>query len=79
MYDGSKTHVVPGKPVKAIDTNGAGDIFAGAFLSALLKQNSYYDAAVFANEAASLLVQQFGPRLSKDHYHGLLSFMSDQH
>ena len=79
MYDGSKTHVVPGKPVKAIDTNGAGDIFAGAFLSALLKQNSYYDAAVFANEAASLLVQQFGPRLSKEHYHGLLSFMSDQH
>tara|TARA_Y100001970_G_scaffold22055_1_gene25414 strand:+ start:24604 stop:25611 length:1008 start_codon:yes stop_codon:yes gene_type:complete len=75
IYDGSQKHVVTGKSVKAIDTNGAGDIFAGAFLSALLQQDSYYDAGIFANEAAALLVQQFGPRLSKDHYQNLISFM----
>ena len=44
-------------------------------IKALIQQDSYYDAGIFANEAAALLVQQFGPRLSKDHYQNLISFM----
>ncbi len=51
------------KKVKAVDTNGAGDMFAGAFLSAVSKGASTKDAARFANYAASYLVTQLGPRL----------------
>ena len=48
---------------KAIDTNGAGDMFAGAFLYAITSGKSYAWAADLANDCASRVVGQFGPRL----------------
>lgn len=75
-YDGQTRSVISGKSVTAIDTNGAGDIFAGAFLSAFLTQNTYEKAGIFGNEAAGMLVTQFGPRLSHEQYHSLLPLMN---
>ena len=74
-YDGQTRSVISGKSVTAIDTNGAGDIFAGAFLSAYLTQNTYEKAGFFGNEAAGMLVTQFGPRLSHEQYRSLLPLM----
>ena len=54
--------------VDVIDTNGAGDIFAGAFLHRLIQQNSYIQAGQFATTVASNLIQHFGPRLNKIDY-----------
>ena len=68
IYDGSNKTTIPGKNVVAIDSNGAGDIFAGAFLSQFLQKKSFYEASLFANHAASVLVQHFGPRLNKEDY-----------
>ena len=51
-------------PVEAVDTNGAGDMYAGACLSALSTGSSAYEAAKFGNFAASKLVTQPGARLS---------------
>jgi ribokinase len=45
---------VPGHRVDAIDTTGAGDIFHGAFVHALLNGDSLEAAARFANAAAAL-------------------------
>ena len=53
-----------GLSVKAIDTNGAGDMFAGAFLYAITSGREYDWAAHFANECASRVVAHFGPRLT---------------
>ncbi len=63
VHDGNSTRLVPGIPAKAVDTTGAGDMFAGAFLWAIGQGKSYEDAAGFANLAASVLVSQFGARL----------------
>ena len=56
-------HEVPGYPVKPIDTNGAGDIFAGACLWGLQQGQPLDYAARFANFAAARLVTCFGARL----------------
>ena len=57
---------VPAASVKAIDTNGAGDMFAGAFLYAATQGHSHVDAAWLANQAAGQVVSQYGNRLTLD-------------
>lgn len=65
MKRGSKGAVVDGQtvlayPVQAIDTTGAGDVFAGAFLAAWTRGNSLVGAAGFANAAAAMSVLELG-------------------
>jgi len=52
--------------VKAVDTNGAGDMFAGSFLYAVTHGYSHIDAARLANQAAAQVVRQYGNRLTRD-------------
>ncbi|MFE7069249.1 PfkB family carbohydrate kinase [Streptomyces sp. NPDC057620] len=52
---------VPGFPVNAVDSNGAGDAHVGAFLALLGRGASAYDAARGANAAAALAVTRRGP------------------
>jgi sugar/nucleoside kinase (ribokinase family) len=54
--------------VKAIDTNGAGDAFAGACLAGLCRGMSLIEAAAFGNQVAAQVVSQFGPRLTQETY-----------
>ncbi|MGP4063498.1 ribokinase [Oceanobacillus sp. M65] len=51
---------VPGFPVKAVDTTGAGDTFNGALASAIAEGLTLRKAVSFANAAASLSVQHHG-------------------
>ena len=53
----------PGLSVSPIDTNGAGDIYAGACLAARCQGAETIDAARFANHAAAHLITQYGARL----------------
>jgi sugar/nucleoside kinase (ribokinase family) len=46
-----------------VDTNGTGDMFAGAFLYAITSGQNYEWALGFANAAAARMVSQFGPRI----------------
>ena len=55
---------VPGFTVSAVDTTGAGDIYAGACLYAITQEGSPAAAAKFANYAAAQLVTHLGARLS---------------
>ncbi|MGX5202428.1 adenosine kinase [Aliikangiella sp. IMCC44632] len=57
---------ITGHTVEAIDTNGAGDLFAGSFLYALTHGFSLQQAGQIASYASSLLVTQFGPRLNAE-------------
>ncbi|WP_394203540.1 adenosine kinase [Marinagarivorans algicola] len=75
VFDGERTLHVHTQPVKAIDTNGAGDLFAGAFLAAIDQGQSYADAAAFANRCAATIVSQFGPRLKAEQYAALKEHM----
>lgn len=65
LGDGERQIAVPGFPVKAVDTNGAGDMFSGALLFGLTRELSLADAGQLASRAAAEIVTEFGPRLSK--------------
>ena len=68
VYDGKQKIFTSGVKTKAINTNGAGDMFAGAFLYAINKGYDYVLAAEFANATAALVVSQFGPRIDNSKY-----------
>ena len=54
-------HLVPAVPgVSCVDTTGAGDTFAGAFIAAILEGRPFADCARYANAAASLCVETVG-------------------
>ena len=63
LENGQQTEV-PAAKVKAVDTNGAGDMFAGAFLYAATQGHSHAQAAWLANQAAGQVVSQYGNRLT---------------
>ena len=46
------------------DTNGAGDMYAAAALSMIVRDFSHVEAARFGNYAAAQIVRQYGARLS---------------
>lgn len=66
IFDNGEAIKIAGNSVKAIDTNGAGDLFAGSFLHALANKLSLPLAGQIASYASALLVTQFGPRLNSD-------------
>ncbi|MDA1352815.1 MAG: adenosine kinase [Proteobacteria bacterium] len=67
-FDGQETHQSDGVEATAVDTNGAGDMFAGAFLYAITSGKSYAWAAGLANDCAARVVAQFGPRLEASEF-----------
>jgi sugar/nucleoside kinase (ribokinase family) len=72
-YDGQDISYNKAVQTNAIDTNGAGDMFAGAFLHALISGREYSWAAQFANTASSIVVSSFGPRIKDIEYISLKS------
>ncbi len=71
IYDGTDLISISANPVKAVDTNGAGDLFAGAFMYGLTHGKSYEEAGILASKASSIIVSQFGPRLKLEQYQSL--------
>lgn len=63
IFDGDTFVDIEPYSVEAVDTNGAGDMFAGAFLYAITHGHSYAQAGKLASLASSRVVSQFGPRL----------------
>ena len=62
-FDGASLEQSEGVKAEAIDTNGAGDMFAGAFLYGITAGKGYGWAASLANDCAAKVVARFGPRL----------------
>ena len=64
--------------VKAVDTNGAGDMFAGAFLHAVTQGWSHEQAARLGNRCAAAVVAQHGNRLQAEQIQALLAQVSKE-
>lgn len=66
VFDGKREYHIVTTPVEAVDTNGAGDLFAGAFLYGINHGLDYAEAGKLGCMASSVLVTQFGARLRKN-------------
>ena len=76
LFDGETTHQVAPHAITAVDSNGAGDMFAGAFLFSLSRGDSFSDAGKLASLASARIVQSFGPRLLKEQHAEILAEVS---
>lgn len=62
---------VPAVPTQAVDTNGAGDMFAGSFLYGITHGQTAAQAAALANRTAAAVVAQHGNRLTREQMQAL--------
>ena len=64
IYEQDQRTHVPGVPVEALDTTGAGDLFAGGLLFGITNGYNLADAGKLGSYAAAQVVARYGPRLS---------------
>jgi sugar/nucleoside kinase (ribokinase family) len=64
LFDGDTFIEIEPYRVAAVDSNGAGDMFAGAFMYAITHGHSFAEAGKLASLASSKVVGQWGPRLA---------------
>ena len=64
IYAGERIINIAPVCVQAIDTNGAGDMFAGAYLYGITHGYSPTQAGKLASAASAQVVSQYGPRLN---------------
>ncbi len=60
LLDGDRLEHVAGYAIDAVDTTGAGDVFRGAFIYALLRGDTAVDIVRFANAAAAIACTRCG-------------------
>ena len=68
LFDGENEISIQPHSVTALDSNGAGDNFAGAFMYAITAGHSWAVAGDLASKISSQVVSQFGPRLEAADY-----------
>jgi sugar/nucleoside kinase (ribokinase family) len=73
IFDGDTFINIEPYRVEAVDTNGAGDMFSGAFLYGITHQHSFAEAGKLASLASSKVVTQFGPRLETKQVQNVLN------
>lgn len=72
VWDGNTLHDIAAPTIKALNANGAGDAFAGAYLYAICQDMDARAAGKLATRTASQVVAQFGPRLTRAQHQQLL-------
>lgn len=75
IWEEGKEIRYPVYPVKAIDSNGAGDTFHGAFVAGRLKGMSVYESCCFASATSALKCTRFGAQEGIPRYEDVLKFM----
>lgn len=64
IWDGTTFIDIEPHVVDAVDSNGAGDMYAGAFLYGITNGHTFAGAGALASLASSKVVSQYGPRLT---------------
>ncbi|WP_206043725.1 adenosine kinase [Geitlerinema sp. P-1104] len=72
IFDGDSIIELDAVPVKAIDTVGAGDMYAGALLYGITHGMTLPDAGKLASKASARIVSHLGPRLAAEETRSLL-------
>jgi len=75
IFDGENYMEYPSFKVEAVDTNGAGDVFHGAFIAGYVKGMDAVKAAHFASAAAALKCTRVGARMGVPGYSETVEFL----
>lgn len=73
IFDGQELIEIPPVTVKAVDTVGAGDMYAGTFLYGITHGMTFTQAGYLASLASAKIVTRFGPRLEAEELKSLVS------
>ncbi len=77
IYDGAEMKKYPSFKVAAVDSNGAGDVFHGAFAAALVKGFAPYVCCVFASAVSALKCTKVGARDGVPGYEETIEFLKE--
>ncbi len=78
IYDGKVLSYYPSFHVDAKDSNGAGDVFHGAFAFAYAKGYTYDKAAVFSSAVSAIKCTRFGARDGVPAYKEVIDFLKER-
>lgn len=78
LYDGSEIRKYPAFLVKAVDSNGSGDVFHGAFAFALSKGFDFYKSCIFSSAVSALKCTKLGARKGVPAYDETINFLKER-
>lgn len=78
IYDGKEVRSYPALPAKVVDSNGAGDVFHGAFAYALSHGIDGYDACIFSSGTSALKCTKVGARDASPTLEELKKYLKEQ-
>lgn len=78
IYEGTGYTRYDAFKIKAVDTNGAGDVFHGAYAFAINKGLNYYESSVFASAASALKCTREGSRQAAPTYDEVKEFLDQK-
>lgn len=77
IWENGKAVRYPVFPVNAVDSNGAGDTFHGAFVAARVKGMDVYESAAFASATSALKCTRVGAQEGIPSFEEVLTFMKE--
>ncbi len=78
LYDGQKIVKYPAFPVTAVDTNGSGDVFHGAFAFACAYGMSFENACIFSSAVSAIKCTKVGARAAVPELSEVLQFLKER-
>ena len=77
LYDG-EVREYPAFVVDAVDSNGSGDVFHGAFAFAVTQGFDYYKACIFSSAVSALKCTKVGARVAVPAYNETVKFLKER-
>ena len=78
IYDGKDIKSYPSFKVDAVDSNGAGDVFHGAFAFAITEKMSYDRACIFSSAVSALKCTKVGAREGVPAFDEVINFLKER-
>ncbi len=78
IYDGKEVKEYPAFLVDAVDSNGSGDVFHGAFAFAMTMGYNYYDACVFSSAVSAFKCTKVGAREGVPAFNEVKEFLKER-
>ena len=78
FFDGNEFWDYPAFPVRAVDSNGAGDVFHGAFAAAVARGFDYRDCCVFASATSAIKCTGVGARQSVPDFETVMNLVKEK-